>query len=70
MTNIQKYISKYNQIKQIGSDYVTYLFKLNDGRLCVCCRKEMKIFKYLNNTFVKHISIPGLNSSITKIIKF
>jgi len=44
MTNVQKDISKYNLIKQIGSDYVTYLFKLKDGRLCVCCRKEMKIF--------------------------
>lgn len=69
MTKVQKEISKYNLIEQIGNDYVTYLFKLNDGRLCVCCHKEMKIFKYSNNTFFKQLSIPDLDGSITKIIQ-
>ena len=69
MTNVQKDISKYNLIEQIGNDYVTYLFKLNDGRLCVCCGKEMKIFKYSNNTFFNQLSIPDLDGSITKIIQ-
>lgn len=69
MENAHKDISKYDEIEQIGSNKVTYLFKLNDGTLCVCCGKEMKIFKYSNNTFIKQLSIPDLNSSIIKIIQ-
>ena len=69
MINAQKDISKYNLREQIGTGYVTYLFKLKDGRLCVCSDKEMKIFKYSNKTFFKQMSIPGLDGSITKIIQ-
>ena len=43
-------------------DVVDYLFKLNDGRLCVTMiySKNMYIFKYINKTFELQFKIPDL----------
>ena len=70
MEKYQKDITQYKEYQKIKTDSVTYLFKLNDGRLCVGThQRKMYIFKYLNNTFIKQITIPNYTSSITKIIQ-
>ena len=38
--NIQKKFNEYSELKKIPSGSVTYLFKLNDGRLCVCSHEK------------------------------
>ena len=68
MNNIQKNFNEYSELKKIPSDSVTYLFKLNDGRLCVCTNtKIIKIFKFENDDFKEQISIPNSSPYISKI---
>jgi hypothetical protein len=68
--NNNKNISQCSEIKKIETDSVTYLFKLNDGRLCVGTHaKKMHIFKYSDGTFINQITISNYTSSITKIIQ-
>ena len=68
MNNIQKNFNEYSELKKIPSDSVTYLFKLNDGRLCVCTdTKIIKIFKFENDDFKEQISIPNSSPYISKI---
>ncbi len=68
MNNIQKNFDAYSELKQIHSDSVTYLFKLNDGRLCVCTQVgKIKIFKFENNDLKEQVTIPDYGSLISKI---
>ena len=61
-------ISQCNEIKRIKTDCVTYLFKMNDGRLCVGTHQnKMNIFKFSKDTFIKQLTIPNYTSFITKI---
>ena len=66
--NIQKKFNEYSELKKIPSGSVTYLFKLNDGRLCVCSHeKKIKIYKFENNDLIEQISIPKYENYISKI---
>ena len=70
MNKTPKDISQFKEIKQINANSVTYLFKLNDERLCVCSHeRKMEIFKYVDNTFIQQLTIPNYTYLITKIIQ-
>ena len=70
MNKLKKDITQYKEIKKIETYSVTYLFKLNDGRICVTTNsKEMHIFTYINENFIKQITIPNYSYFIIKIIQ-
>ncbi len=70
VNNFSKKFSDYTLKRKINAGSVTYLFKLKDGRLCVCTHeKTLKIYKFEDNNFIEQIVINNYTDSISKIIQ-
>ena len=70
VNNFSKKFSDYSLKRKINAGSVTYLFKLKDGRLCVCTHeKKLKIYKFEDNNFIEQIVINNYTHSISKIIQ-